>query len=195
MTTTAFNVLVLCSGNVCRSPAVAALLRHALASNPASGRTDLISITSAGWLFDNRPLDPIMVGLLRTRGVDVLETGSRIVAAQQLVTADLIIGMTRAQVRRAVGVEPTVWEKATTLHELAGATSRQPREASQSRREWVQAIHASRSATLYLRDDPSVDVVDPTGKAKRHYKRMLAEIAPLVAQVVVALAAPDPSQA
>lgn len=79
------TVLVVCIGNICRSPMAEALLRQALP------RT---SIASAGLgALVGRPADPIAVALMKERGLDISEHRARQVTAGVVRQAELILVM------------------------------------------------------------------------------------------------------
>jgi protein-tyrosine-phosphatase len=86
-------VLVLCSGNICRSPIVAGCLRGRLARDGARG----IAVDSAGLLgIENAPAAPEAVQVLREAGVDISGHRSRGLSAADLLRADLVVAMTHA---------------------------------------------------------------------------------------------------
>ena len=193
MTGEPFQVLVLCTANVCRSPAVAALLEHAdtRRASEGDGIDPGLVVRSAGSLTAGVRVDPQVAKLLRARGVEPPRTLSVVVTAELIDSSQLIVGMTRNHVRRAVALVPEAWARAATLHELAAAARRSPRRLSETRSAWVDRVLTSRSPDFY-QDDPTQEVADPSGGRKRGYVRMFDEIAPLVLQLDATLAAPDP---
>ena len=185
-----FRVLVLCTANVCRSPAVAALLDDAdLTRARATGRRRSLIVESAGSIAAGVPVDPRVAKMLRALHVDPPPTTSVVVTAELIDASDLIVGMTRDHVRRAVGLGPDAWNRAATLHELGAASRRSPRRPAETRSAWVHRVLASRSADFY-QDDPTQNIADPSGRRKRAYVRMFDEIVPLVAQLEATLASP-----
>jgi protein-tyrosine phosphatase len=85
-------VLVVCHGNICRSPMAAALLRREL--NPLG-----ITVRSAGFLGLNRPAPAEAIAAAERYGVNLAEHRSRVVTVELARTADLIVVMDLAQRR------------------------------------------------------------------------------------------------
>ena len=83
------DLLVVCHGNICRSPFAAALLEARL-------RSTGITVHSAGFLGQGRPAPPHAVTAARARGVDLEAHRSRLVVPSLLRAADLIIVMEEA---------------------------------------------------------------------------------------------------
>jgi protein-tyrosine phosphatase len=87
------TVLVLCQGNLCRSPMAAAVLQHALPQ---------LHVLSAG--FDAEPMrraDPLAVRLMRERGYDLGAHRAQLLSSWMVRTAHLVLVMEEHQ-RRAV---------------------------------------------------------------------------------------------
>jgi protein-tyrosine phosphatase len=87
------TILILCQGNLCRSPMAAAVLQHALPQ---------LQVLSAG--FGAEPLrraDALAVRLMRERGYDLGTHRAQLLSSWMVRTADLILVMEEQQ-RRAV---------------------------------------------------------------------------------------------
>ncbi|MEN3367487.1 MAG: low molecular weight protein-tyrosine phosphatase [Burkholderiales bacterium] len=85
------NILVLCIGNICRSPMAEGLLRHAL-----SGRT----VHSAGLgALVGHPAEPFSVQIMQEQGIDISSHRARSLTASMVSEADLILTMDLAQKR------------------------------------------------------------------------------------------------
>jgi protein-tyrosine phosphatase len=107
-----FSILAVCTGNVCRSPAVERLLANKL------GPT--VSVSSAGThaLVGHAISEP-MAWLLRNRGVQSDSFEARRLSEQMLKEADLILSMTRAQRSLVVELWPAAVRRTFTLREFA----------------------------------------------------------------------------
>jgi len=90
------SVLVICHGNICRSPFAAAVLRRGLA---ASGRAD-VRVDSAGFIGPGRAPPAAAQEAAAARGYDLASHASRLVAEGELPGYDLILVMDRRQRRR-----------------------------------------------------------------------------------------------
>jgi protein-tyrosine phosphatase len=89
------RILVVCVGNICRSPMAAALLARRL-----SERARTSAVESAGLAaLVGRPADPIAVELMRERGLDISGHRARQLTEQLVVGADLVIAMQQGHVR------------------------------------------------------------------------------------------------
>lgn len=87
------RILVVCLGNVCRSPTAEAALRHAL---EAAGLGDRVVVDSAGtgdWNLGKAP-DHRMVAAAAAEGITLGGRARRVVAAE-LRDADLVLAMDR----------------------------------------------------------------------------------------------------
>lgn len=86
------SVLVVCHGNICRSPMAAALLRRALV--PLG-----IEVRSAGMIGFNRPAPPEAVAAAARHAVDLTAHRSRLLTADGVRSAGLIVAMDPSQRR------------------------------------------------------------------------------------------------
>lgn len=92
------RVLTVCTGNVCRSPAAAVMLRAAVEE---AGLADRIEVSSAGtsWEAEGMPMDERTVRALERAGYpcSVQEHTARAVHLSDLATWDLVLPMTLEQ--------------------------------------------------------------------------------------------------
>jgi protein-tyrosine phosphatase len=100
---TSFNILVICTANICRSPAVAVLLQDALANKN-------VKVSSAGTLAlnGNKAADT-MRKLLVERGLHQIEDHrSQALMPHHLSQADLIFCMEHEHVARVLQMNPVL---------------------------------------------------------------------------------------
>jgi protein-tyrosine phosphatase len=88
------SVLVLCLGNICRSPYAAAQLRAVLGAQ-WTGRVD-----SAGFIGPGRPSPWEAVNVATEHGIDLRDHRSRTVVAEDITQFDLIVVMEAGQHQR-----------------------------------------------------------------------------------------------
>jgi protein-tyrosine phosphatase len=95
------RVLMICTGNICRSPMAEGLLRARFE------RRGKGSVESAGLAaLEGRPADPIAVALLAERGIDLTGHRARQLTPELLARFDLVLVMEAAQQRRLVTLAP-----------------------------------------------------------------------------------------
>lgn len=85
------RILVLCHGNICRSPYLAAVLQRALPD---------ISVSSAGFVGADRPVPVFSLELSARRGLDLSQFRSRPIFDDDASSADLIVVMDLRQSRQ-----------------------------------------------------------------------------------------------
>jgi protein-tyrosine phosphatase len=112
MSEDAFSILAVCTGNVCRSPAVERLLASKLGAT--------VHVASAGThALVGHPISEPMAALLRHRGIEPEPFHGRRLCEQMLKEADLILTLTRAQRGLVVELWPPAVRRSFTLREFA----------------------------------------------------------------------------
>jgi protein-tyrosine-phosphatase len=82
------SILVLCQGNLCRSPFAAALLRRQLEHADSA-----LPVVSAGYFKPNLPPPPDAIAAAAARGIDLADHRSQTVSLGLLDAADLVVIM------------------------------------------------------------------------------------------------------
>jgi protein-tyrosine phosphatase len=160
------EILLLCTANACRSVMAQAMLSARLAARGVA-----VPVASAGLLGSGRPPPPVVVSVMAARGIDVTGHRSRVVSADDLAAADLILGLTREHVRHAAVLRPAAWPRAFTIRELlrrgqqAGA-----RAPGEPLGHWLTRAAVGRRRADLLGSHPADDVADPAGGPFREYQ-------------------------
>lgn len=103
------NILIVCVGNICRSPAAEALLAHKL-----KGKGLTISSAGIGALIGN-PMDKTAHEVLNDHGVEHTAHRARQVDSEMLHRADLILVMEQSHIQHIRQIAPEVHGKTFLL--------------------------------------------------------------------------------
>jgi RpiB/LacA/LacB family sugar-phosphate isomerase len=107
------TILFICTGNVCRSPMAEALFRRAV-----SGRGEFRVLSAGLGAMDGQPPTPHSVRAMDELGVDISAQRSRMLTAELVQAADLILGMTHSHVDTVALLYPPAAEKTFLLREF-----------------------------------------------------------------------------
>ncbi len=176
-------MLVVCTGNICRSPAAELLLRAGL------GDAD-VHVASAGLAArTGEPVAPPMARLLAARGVDTRGFRARQLQPAEDRSAGLVLTMTAEQRSAVVTRAPASVRRVFTLREfaeLAHLVADLPGRSSPAGRLAALVAAAPRARALRdgVRED---DVEDPYGLPDEVFARSLDLVDTAVRTLVAAL--------
>lgn len=181
------SILLVCSGNICRSPAAMALLAEALHGLP-------VEIESAGLQARaGMPIEPRMLAALGDRLPASVATAfrSRPLSLEMLEGADLVLTATRSQRSDVVRLAPAVIRRTFTLlefAELATDVASMVHSTGEPRPQTVADFVALTPQVRGTRQlDGPLDVVDPMGRSARTHVKVVREIDAAVAMITGAL--------
>ncbi|MEL7460798.1 MAG: low molecular weight protein-tyrosine-phosphatase [Pseudomonadota bacterium] len=97
------RILVVCLGNICRSPTAEAVLRAKAAERGLGVTID--SAGTGGWHVGDSPYGPA-IAEGRARGYDLAPLRARQISAQDFARFDLILGMDSANMRDIEALRP-----------------------------------------------------------------------------------------
>ncbi len=113
-------VLFVCTGNLCRSPMAAALLRARLARSDEPPED--WQVESAGtWAVDGQMASAYAIEEMAARSLDLRSHRSRAVTREMVERADLILAMTQQHRAALVAAFPDQAHKVHLLSEMVGA--------------------------------------------------------------------------
>jgi len=112
------TVLLVCTGNICRSPMAEGLLRARLARDEARRAW---RVGSAGvWTVDGRPASTYAIEEMAGRGIDIRGHQSRNVMSEMMAEADLVLAMTHQHTEALRAAFPEHAHKVYLLSEMVG---------------------------------------------------------------------------
>lgn len=176
------TILVVCTGNICRSPVGAAALRALLPETQ-------YAVSSAGThaAVDRPSAREADVFIERELGV-TLDHAGRQLSKEQTESSDLIITMTAEHRAWVARTAPRVVRRSFTLLELGGIVSLLPSDALYaSLRDFAEAASRLRARTKTGGD--SLDIPDPYGGPPEGYEDSFSTVLTSVRQVASAIAA------
>lgn len=186
------HILVVCTGNICRSPYIERRLAGLL------GDTDAV-VTSAGTrALVGAPIEPASAELLEAAGVSTAAFASRQITPAMLADADLVIAATQMHRAEAVRVNPRALRRTFTLGELADLLRDADlvAEAADTDGElpWASRlaeIALRRRGLFRARPPEESDIPDPYQHGRDAYALMASEIEKALLVVGPALRPPE----
>ena len=186
------RILVVCTGNVCRSPLIERLLVARLAQRLGE-RSDRVAVGSAGVrALVGSSMTVEAAAELRALAGDDAGFVSRQLTVDLLSGADLVVTATRQHRSEAVSRCPKVLRCAFTLRELHrllvdADLSRLSSDPADRVRELVDLARRRRGFVLPVEPGED-DVADPYGGSPQQYAATTRQIVPAVELLVDAIA-------
>ncbi|MFE4727227.1 low molecular weight phosphatase family protein [Microbacterium sp. NPDC056736] len=188
-----FEILTVCTGNVCRSPLAQTLLSTRLAAYAPF-------VHSAGTQgLDDAPMTAETQRLALALGVTADAANghrSRYLTGNDLRSPDLILAMSREHRRRVVEIAPGRLRSAFTLREFARLATDTPdseiatasvaggADGRARARAAVAAVAAHRGISPPPADPAEDDIIDPYRRSWETYQLSASQLVPAVDQVV-----------
>ena len=193
------RVLVVCTGNICRSPAVERLLAAGLGAayqgrDAAGGLAPAIEVGSAGTgALVGHPMADEMAALVRDLGVDPDGFQARQLAPGMVAQADLVLALTRRHRSAVVELVPAAVRRTFTLRELArlvqdvDPASLPGANATTADRLRALVPLAAGRRGLSAHRPADDDVVDPYRGDAALYRKAFGQLLPAVETIVAAV--------
>ncbi len=186
MPSSSLTVLVVCTGNICRSPSAELLLGHGLEQRRQAGASaEGCAVTSAGLgCYDGWPIDPPVANLLEADGVPGWqEFRSQAVTDALVSSADLVLTATRAHRFRIGERWPEAYQRTFALGEASGLV-----ESGDLARLPVSFPDRGHALVGWLAEERGVrqvpdayDLADPHGRQPADYEQMMTRLKHMVA--------------
>jgi protein-tyrosine phosphatase len=189
-----FAVLLVCTGNVCRSPTAEYLLSTRYSALP-------ISFSSAGTgATPGQPMQPHALEVAKALGAGpaVFSHRARQLTAEMIADADLMIAMARDNRRLIAQLSPSASRKMFTLRELAriatglstdttGASTLTGEALSFDAPQTILSRFASRRGYFPGDGAESDDVIDPIGQSSTAYEQSGRQVLDAIIGIELAL--------
>ncbi len=118
-----WHILIVCTGNLCRSP-MAQYLAAALLQDALGAAVSAVTVTSAGTRArDGAPIHPHAASVLADHGLDPRGFATRRLNARLIGSADLVLCAERRHRATVVATAPKVVSRTFTLREFARVTA------------------------------------------------------------------------
>jgi protein-tyrosine phosphatase len=189
------SILVVCTGNICRSPIAEGLLKAELVARFGDGAPHVSSAGTSGW--EGSPATPEGVEAAGELGVDIAGHRARRVRGELLREADLIVCMAGEHRDRLTVQLPEVSGRTFTLKELVRLLEPQP-TASSDASPWTMAPRIARAHAMRQVDPtshPDEDIADPLGQPMEAYRAIAWELAEWTSRLATGLYGPAPTGA
>ena len=179
--THSFAIVLICTGNICRSPTAERLFAAALGPS--------VAVSSAGTqALVGRPIAPPMARLLAEAGAHSADFAARQVTEGDLRDADLVLTMSLDQRSAVVDIWPGAVRRTFTLRELErllAVIDPEAIEAVGTADRLRSCIPLAAAGRRQVRDAQTVDdIADPYGQSQERYEVAFGQIDKAVKQVV-----------
>jgi protein-tyrosine phosphatase len=181
----AIDILVVCTGNTCRSPMAEAILRNELAKLGLDAR-----VHSAGTLAWKGGASGGAQAAMAERAIDLSAHRSRRLEPAMVQGADLVLGMTRTHVWTSMTHAPHAADRIFLPGELARLGEAEgARRADEPLVDWAARV-ARRRPDPRVPGHPQDEVPDPAGEPVEVYRATAARLAGELARVARLIGGP-----
>ena len=179
-----FRVLVVCTGNICRSPLAEVVLQAGLdEASPGS-----FSVSSAGtFAHAGKPAQPGTRDIATRLGTSHDHYRARQLSEEQISGANLLLVLAATHRPEVLAVAPSALKRTFTLREFARILEHMPLESYRGT-SWTEVVaDADRNRHVATVNDPSLnDVTDPYGLGTEAYELMTNELLPSISIIIEA---------
>lgn len=168
--------MMICTGNVCRSPVAEASLRRELGKWFGDSAPEVSSAGIAGW--QGSPATPEAVRAADERGLDISGHIARRLTAGMVEDADLLVAMATEHRKAIVRSQPSASRYTFTLKELVRLVERMPEsEPAAAGNVALRVAQADALRSSGFRGNPlDEDISDPLGMPLETYRAIAWEL-------------------
>ncbi|MDN5773004.1 MAG: low molecular weight phosphatase family protein [Brevibacterium aurantiacum] len=181
-----FRILLVCTGNICRSPLAEYLLRAGL-DELAPEQFRISSAGTQSW--EGGPVTGQIRKIAEERGLSISDFTSTRLQPQHIEDADLVLTMDRSHRSDVVQMVPASLRRTFTLREFARILpSVPPERQTQPAQRWHSLAVLSQRYRRPVRDlaaAVSDDVVDPFDRSDAVYDEMIEQMVPAIDSLIV----------
>jgi protein-tyrosine phosphatase len=171
------SFLVVCTGNVCRSPIAEGLLRNAMHARFGEGAPQISSAGTQGW--EGRPAMAESVAAARERGADIGGHIARALTPAMVQDATLVVTMAQEHGGQIARFGPDARAKTFTLKELVRILDTLPAAPAGARIETLAARRDAADAARragFAGNPMDDDIADPLGLPLDSYRAVAWEL-------------------
>jgi len=191
-------VLVVCTGNVCRSPVAEGLIRAAMQARFGGSAPTVASAGVAGW--EGSKAEANSIEALAERGIDISSHRGRRLAEPDIAEAVVVIAMAYEHRESVVTLTPRAIDRTFTLKELVRLLEALPApvdavdDPTERLRRRVEEAAALRRGG-FEGNPYDEDVADPLGLPLDAFRAMTWELGEWVDRLDAALFGLEPARA
>jgi low molecular weight protein-tyrosine phosphatase len=187
-------ILVVCTGNICRSPIAHGILRDELQRRLGDEAPEVVSAGISGW--DGSPATPEAVEAANERGSDISGHVARRLVRRDIDRANLILCMSAEHREEVLHAVPRASEKTFTLKELVRLLETRPAEAAGDL-SWTERVRAASELRRsgFPGNPNDEDIADPLGLPFESYRAVAWEIDEWISRLVESLLGKAPARA
>lgn len=173
------SILVVCSGNLCRSPLAEAILRRRLVHQLGDAAP---TVRSAGTIaVDGEPVTPEGELVAAEHGLDTSRHAATRLEPTLLRGSELVVAMAAEHRAHVAAMDPVAADRTFTLKELVRLLEELPPPAGETVEERVAAANERRSGGSHDGDE---DVADPIGYPIETYRAIAWELSGWIERLV-----------
>lgn len=186
------RILVVCTGNICRSPYIERLLDDAMMR--AWGH-EAVEVRSSGVRgLEDHPMEPHAHARLEQHGLAAPDFRSRYIEEHHVDAADLVLTATRAHRGSVVQLRPPALARALTFREFGLLAATLPADElprCDDARSWLREVTSSLRRRRGQQPLGELDIVDPYTQGEEGYDQMARQVREVLPWVVWALTGRD----